>query len=144
MMTKLHNTLEAVWYAAGPAQYLLYGIWTVVISGNFQMDGWHALFPAAWKMLGFAIIVITIWGSMRIKQYAILLNTFMALIVGAIYTSCAMMVGAEVGAKNIDLLRGSTQSQYMALLLLIVWGFYLANLISRQRMEFGRAGIDDA
>jgi hypothetical protein len=143
MIRQLTKTLEAVWYAAGPAQYLLYGLWTIVVSGNFVLDGWHVMFPVIWKLNGVAVILITVWGSMRAKQYVILLNAMIAIAVGAIYTSCAIMVGAQIGAADIDYLRGSTQSNYLSLVLMVVWGYYLANLVSRQRMEFRKVGIDE-
>lgn len=144
MIRQLTKTLEAVWYAAGPAQYLLYGLWTVIVSGTFVLDGWHIIFPVVWKLSGVAVIAVTIWGSMRAKQYVILANTLMAIMVGAIYTSCAIMVGKQIDAQDIELLRGSTQSHYLSLVLMVSWGYYLANLVSRQRIEFGKAGIADA
>lgn len=140
MTTKLNKTLQAVWYAAGPAQYLLYGIWTVVISGLFPLDGAYQLLPTVWKFNGALIVVATIWGGMQHKQFVILANTFLAIMVGSVYTAKAAMVAMTVDA---DTLRGTTQSHYMALALLVAWGFYLANLVSRQRLEFARAGLSD-
>ena len=140
MTIKLRKTLQAVWYAAGPAQYLLYGIWTVVISGLFSFEGAYQLLPTFWKFNGALIVAVTIWGSMAAKQNVILINTFIAIIVGAVYSSKAAMVSFGL---DVDILRGATQSHYMSLVLLVAWGFYLANLVARQRMEFTRAGLSD-
>ena len=136
-MTKLSKTLEAVWYAAGPAQYLMYGVWAIVISGMFHLEGWYQLLSTAWKFLGFAIILVTIWGSLTQKMWAILLSTILALVIGALYTSHAMMFG------DADVIRAATQSHYMAIFVMVGWGYYLANLCARQRLEFKKAGIDE-
>lgn len=135
--TKLHKTLQAVWYAAGPAQYLMYGIWCIVISGMFHLEGGYQLLSTAWKFLGFAIFISTIWGSLRQKMILILISTLLAIAVGAVYTTHAVMF------TNGDVIRAATQSHYMSIFVMVVWGYYLANLCSRQKMEFIRAGIDE-
>ncbi len=137
MKTKLHQTLEAVWYAAGPAQYLMYGVWCIVISGMFHLEGSYQLLATAWKFLGFGIFVVTIWGSLRQKMLLILLSTLLAIVVGAIYTSHAVMF------RDGDIIRAATQSHYMSIFVMVVWGYYLANLCSRQRLEFERANINE-
>jgi len=137
MNKKLGQTLEAVWYAAGPAQFLMYGIWTIVLSGMFALDGWWQLLATAWKFFGFLVFVVTIWGSLKQKQLYILVCTITAVVVGAVYTSKAMVF------TDVDALRGATQSHYMAIAVLVAWGFYLANLCSRQILEFEKMGIED-
>jgi hypothetical protein len=137
MKTKLHKTLEAVWYAAGPAQYLMYGIWVIVISGLFNLDGNYQLIPTFWKFLGFAIFVATIWGTLRQKMMLILCSTMTAIVVGAVFATKAVMFG------DADIMRAATQSHYFSLVIIITWGFYLSNLCSRQMLEFKRAGIDE-
>jgi len=138
MTQKLRRTLEAVWYAAGPAQFLMYAVWTVVVSGMFSLEGSWQLLATVWKMLGALVFAATVWGTLRQKQALILASTMVALIVGAIYTSKAMMFMGDA-----DTLRGATQSHYMVVMVLVAWGFYLANLCSRQMMEFKRMGIGD-
>ena len=138
-MSKLGRTLEAVWYAAGPAQFLMYGIWVIVVSGMFSLqDGWQLL-ASSWKFMGFLVFVVTVWGTLKQKQFCILCCTITTMVVGAVYTSKA------VHFQNLDLdtHRAATQSHYMVLAVLIAWGFYLANLCARQRMEFGRMGVSD-
>lgn len=137
MTQRLRETLNAVWFAAGPAQFLMYGIWTVVLSGMFALDGLWQLLATAWKFTGVLIFAATIWGTMRQKQSLILLGTMFSIMVGAVYTSKAMVF------SDVDVLRGATQSHYMVIVVLVAWGFYLANLCSRQRMEFQRMGIGD-
>lgn len=136
-MTKLKRTLDAVWYAAGPAQFLLYGMWTIIVSGLFPLDSWWQLAATAWKFNGAAIVVATVWGSLAVKRTTMLLNAFLAIIVGAAFTSKAVMFG------DGDVIRAATQSHYMILMLVVLWGFYLANLAERQRMEFKKAGVNE-
>ena len=137
MKSKLQRTLEAVWYAAGPAQFLMYGVWVVVVSGMFALeDGWQLL-ATIWKFLGTGVFVVTIWGTLRQKQLSILGCTMTAVVVGAVYTS------KSVHFSDLDMHRAATQSHYMVIVVLVVWGFYLANLCSRQLMEFEKMGISD-
>jgi len=137
MKTKLRKTLEAVWYAAGPAQYLMYGVWAIAISGMFHLDGNLQLLATAWKFSGFAIFVVTIWGTLRQKMLLILTSTILALMIGALYTSHAVMF------SDADTIRAATQSHYMAIVVMVGWGYYLANLCARQSLEFKKAGIDE-
>lgn len=137
MTRKLRQTLESVWYAAGPAQFLMYAVWTIVVSGMFSLEGSWQLLATVWKMLGVLVFAATIWGSLKQKQTLILVSTIVALVVGAVYTSKAMMFG------DVDILRAATQSHYMVIMVLVAWGFYLANLCARQMMEFKRMGIED-
>ena len=138
MTSKLRKTLEAVWYAAGPAQFLMYGVWVVVVSGMFALeDGWQLL-ATFWKFLGVMVFCVTIWGTLRQKQLFLVLCTITTVVVGAVYTSKAVHFGAD-----LDTHRAATQSHYMVVAVLVIWGFYLANLCSRQIMEFDRMGIVD-
>lgn len=138
-MSKFSRTLEAVWYAAGPAQFLIYGVWVVVVSGMFSLqDGWQLL-ATAWKFMGATVFAVTVWGNLKQKQASILVCTITTMVVGAVYTSKAM----HFGDLDLDTHRAATQSHYMVIVLLVAWGFYLANLCSRQRMEFERMGINN-
>lgn len=137
MSKKLRHALEAFWYGTGLAQFLMYGVWTVVASGMFALDGGWQLLATAWKVVGALIFAATIWGTMQQKQTLILLGTMLSIMVGAVYTSKAVVF------SDVDVLRGATQSHYMVIVVLVAWGFYLANLCSRQRMEFKRMGISD-
>lgn len=137
MSKKLRHALESFWYGTGMAQFLMYGVWTVVASGMFALDGSWQILATAWKFVGALIFAATIWGTMQQKQTLILLGTMLSIMVGAVYTSKAMVF------DDVDVLRGATQSNYMVIVVLVAWGFYLANLCSRQRMEFKRMGISD-
>lgn len=133
-MDRLRETLKAVWYAAGPAQYLAFGLWTIVASGLFPLTDAMAIIAAFWKFTGFAIIVLTIWGSMEMKRMAILIGTLFSVAVGAMYMTRfgVFMDGDE--------LRAAMQSRLMAIVLLTGWGYYLANLCTRQIYELRRLG----
>jgi hypothetical protein len=138
MTTKFKRTLEAVWYAAGPAQFLMYGVWVSVLSGMFGLqDGWQLL-ATFWKFLGALVFAITIWGTLRQKQLIMVVCTIMSVVVGAVYTTKSMHLSLDM-----DMHRGMTQSHYMVLVVFVVWGFYLANLCSRQLLEFERMGMKD-
>ena len=137
MKTKLQATLEAVWYAAGPAQYLMYGVWTTVVSGMYHLEGDYQLLATLWKLIGFSTVVGTIWGTLQQKKLLILASVMNAVLVGSIYTTHAVMF------EDPDTLRAATQAQYMTLVVLIVWGFYLANLAERQQLEFARNFTDE-
>lgn len=134
LMDKLRETLKAVWYAAGPAQYLAFGLWTIVASGLFPLTDAMAVIAAFWKFTGFAIIVLTIWGSPEAKRMAILVGTLFSVAVGAMYMTRFgdFMDGDE--------LRAAMQSRLMAIVLLTGWGYYLANLCTRQIYELRRLG----
>ena len=138
MTTKFRKTLEAVWYAAGPAQFLMYGIWVIVLSGMFGLQGGWQLLATLWKFLGVLVFAITIWGTLRQKQLVMVACTILAIVVGAVYTSKSMHLSLDM-----DMHRGMTQSHYMVLVVFVIWGFYLANLCSRQLMEFDRMGMKD-
>jgi len=135
--TKLQSTLEAVWYAAGPAQYLMYGVWTIVVSGMYHLEGDYQLLSTLCKFIGFFIIVGTIWGTLEHKKKLILASVMNAVMVGSVYTTHAMMF------EDPDVLRAATQAQYMTLVVLVFWGFYLANLAARQQLEFARNAIHE-
>lgn len=139
MTDKLVKTLESVWYAAGPAQFLMYGVWVVVLSGMFGLDGTWQLLCTFWKFMGAFVIVTTVWGTLKQRQLVMLLSTLTAVVVGSVYTSRAM-VFVDV---DVNIHRAMTQSHYMVIAVLVIWGYYLANLTSRQIMEFKKAGISD-
>lgn len=134
MSKRLRYVLEAIWYAEGSAQFLTYGIWVIILSGMFSLTGVWELLAAIWKLEGLAVVVATVWGSLRIKQALILLSAMTAIAVGAVFTTKAAML-------DVEILRGATQSHYMTIAVLVAWGFYLANLCSRQRMELSRMGV---
>jgi hypothetical protein len=139
MTTKFKRTLEAVWYAAGPAQFLMYGVWVIAVSGMFSLvDGWQLL-ATTWKFMGATVFAVTIWGTLKQKQLAILSCTITTVVVGAVYTSKAMHF-TEI---DLDTHRAATQSHYMVIVVLVAWGFYLANLCARQQLEFDKMGIKD-
>lgn len=131
-MEKLRETLMAIWYAAGPAQYIAFGLWTIVISGFFPLNDAMALMSAVWKICGMGIVILTIWGSMEAKRMAILIGTLFSVAVGAMYMTRfgVFMDGDE--------LRAAMQSRLMAVFLMVAWGYYLANLCTRQIYELRR------
>ena len=141
MTSQINKALQDVWYSTGVSQFFLYGIWTVIISSNFAFSGWYAVIPAVWKFNGVAIIAAIIWCELPVRQLLILANTFLALMVGALYLYSAAVSGVEL--RMSVSLHGASAGNFMAIFFMVVWGYYLANLISRQRLEMQRAGIED-
>lgn len=137
MSRRLRSALEAIWYAEGSAQFLIYGVWVIVLSGLYSLTGAWELLAAIWKLEGLALLVATVWGSLRTKQALILLTVMTAIGVGAVFTTKAAML------TDGNILRGATQSHYMTIAVLVAWGFYLANLCSRQRLELSKMGVSD-
>ena len=131
-MDKLRETLMAAWYADGHAQYLTFGIWIILVSGLFPLSGGLAIVAMMWKLLGVAIILLTIWGTMEMKRSAILIGTLFSLGVGAMYMSRFGLF------MDGDELRAVMQTRLMIVALLVAWGYYLANLCTRQIYEMRR------
>lgn len=134
-MEKLRETLRAAWYADGHAQYLTFGIWIILVSGLFPLSGSLAIVAAIWKFLGFVIILLTIWGSMEMKRSAILVGTLFSMGIGAMYmTRFGMFMDG-------DELRSVMQTRLLIVALLVAWGYYLANLCTRQIYELRRINL---
>lgn len=129
MPNRFRSTLHEIWYASGQAQILLFGLWSTVVSGLYQLEGNWILLCSAWKLLGFIIASSIVWSKTKCKQYLVLASVFLALIVGAVFTTKAVEI------TDPDILRGATQSHYFIIVLIVIWGFYLANLMSRQLLE---------
>ena len=132
MSNKLRDTLDAVKYAAGPAQFLLFGLFSFVLSGLFLMDNWLTLSATIWKFMGVGIIIATIWGGLAHRRAVMMATVFMIGITGSFYFTTFDMF------TDSDELRAAMQTKLMIIFLMLGWGFYLANLISRQVIEFER------
>lgn len=128
-MTRFKAAINEIWYASGQAQVLLFGLWTIVVSGLYQLEGEWALLAITWKFVGFITASSILWGCTKTKQRLIIACVFNSLLVGAVFTTKAVMIGDQ------DVLRGTTQSHYFVIILFVFWGFYLANLMSRQMLE---------
>ena len=132
MSNKLRDTLDAVKYAAGPAQFLLFGLFSFVLSGLFLMDSWLTLSATIWKFMGIGIIIATIWGGLAHRRAVMMATVFMVGITGSFYFTTFDMF------TDSDELRAAMQTKLMIIFLMLGWGFYLSNLISRQVIEFER------
>lgn len=128
-MSRFKSALHEIVYASGQSQILLFGLWTMVISGIYSLDGNWILLGAFWKFLGFLIASSIVWGDGECKKYLVLASVITSLAVGAVFTTKAVQIA------DPDILRGTTQSHYFILVLMVGWGFYLANLMSRQLLE---------
>lgn len=135
-MHRFKSALHEIAYASGQAQILLFGLWSMVVSGIYSLDGDWILLCAWWKFLGFVIASSIVWASTNTKKRLVLCSVMTSLLVGAVFTTKAVQI------TDPDILRGTTQSHYFILVLMVGWGFYLANLMSRQLLEKKR--LEDA
>lgn len=129
IQSRFKSAINEIWYASGQAQILLFGIWTVVASGLYSLPDEWILLAAVWKLLGFITASSIVWVCTKVKLRLVILSVFNSLLVGAVFTTKAMMIGDQ------DVLRGATQSHYFVIILFVFWGFYLANLMARQLLE---------
>lgn len=121
--------LEDFRAASGRQQFVMYGIWTVVVSGLFQLEDAWQLISTTWKFFGAFVVYAAIFESLWLTKYFLLLCNFTAVATGAVFTSKAMQF------RDGEILRAATQSHYFVILIVAVWGFYLANLCQRQIWE---------
>lgn len=103
----------------------------MTVSGFFNLTGYYQIIPTLWKFAGFACLVVTIWGSLAHKRKAILVCVGFAILTASVYSRTAVQLPDEFAV------RGLAQSQYMSVFVLIAWGYYLANLYSRQILARG-------
>lgn len=131
-MTRLQETLDAVVHSDSPAQFLLFGLFSFVLSGLFPMDSWLTLSATVWKFAGVACIATTIWASPPIRRLTMLLTTMSIIVTGAFYFSTFSMF------NDSNELRAAMQSRIMIVFAMIAWGLFLANLVTRQMLEIER------
>lgn len=111
-------------YANGPAQFILYGIWTVVVSGLFPLSGFLPILTLVWMISGLVVVSTTLTLNRRLIRTAILASIFIATTTGSIFITYA--------ASGESDMRADMQTVTVALVILVIWGFYLGNLCSRQ------------
>ena len=131
-MTKLQEILDSVAHSDSPVQFLLFGLFSFVLSGLFPMDSWLTLSATVWKFLGVGCIVATIWAALPTRRLIMLITTMMIIVTGAFYFSTFNMF------DDSNDLRTAMQSRIMIVFLMIAWGLYLANLVTRQILELDR------
>lgn len=131
-MTRVQETLDAVVHSDSPAQFLLFGLFSFVLSGLFPMDNWLTLSATIWKFAGVACIVATIWWSPAMRRRIMLLTTMSIIVTGAFYFSTFNMFDDSTD------LRTAMQTKIMIVFSMIAWGLFLANLVTRQMLEMDR------
>jgi len=131
-MRRVQETLDAVVHSDSPAQFLLFGLFSFVLSGLFPMDSWLTLSASVWKFAGIACIVATIWWSPAARRRVMLLTTMSIIVTGAFYFSTFNMF------DNSTELRTAMQTKIMIVFSMIAWGLFLANLVTRQMLEMDR------
>ena len=131
-MTRLRETLDAVVHSDSPAQFLLFGLFSFVLSGLFPMDSWLTVSATVWKFAGMACIITTIWASHTTRRLVMLLTTMSIIVTGAFYFSTFNMF------DDSNELRTAMQSRIMIVFIMVAWGLFLANLVTRQLLELNR------
>jgi hypothetical protein len=113
-------------YANGPAQFVLFGLWTIISSGLFPLSGYLPLLTFLWMLSGIAVIASALTLNRRTIRITLLGSVSFASITGSIFFSYAL-----IGGDN----RADMQTATIALITLMSWGLYLGNLCSRQLWE---------
>jgi len=131
-MTRLQQVLDSVVHSDSPAQFLLFGLFSFVLSGLFPMDSWLTLSASLWKFAGIGCILATIWAGQAVRRAAMLVTTMLIIVTGAFYFSTFSVF------DDSNDLRAAMQSRIMVVFLMTAWGLFLANLITRQILETDR------
>lgn len=131
-MTRVQETLDAVVHSDSPAQFLLFGLFSFVLSGLFPMDSWLTISASVWKFAGIGCILTTVWASHATRRLMMLVTTMSIIVTGAFYFSTFNMF------DNSNELRAAMQSRIMIVFIMIAWGLFLANLVTRQMYELDR------
>lgn len=131
-MTRLQQVLDSVVHSDSPAQFLLFGLFSFVLSGLFPMDSWLTVSASLWKFAGVGCIVATIWSGQSVRRATMLVTTMLIIVTGAFYFS------TFAAFDNSNDLRAAMQSRIMIVFLMTAWGLFLANLITRQILETNR------
>lgn len=122
-MNKMRGIVNEFKYASGPAQFILFGVWTIICSGMFPLSGYLPLLAFVWLLTGMLVIVTTLTLDRKLIRAAILSSTALATTTGSIFFTYALSGGD---------MRSDMQTPTVALIILTLWGLYLGNLCSRQ------------
>lgn len=128
-MTRIQETLDSIVHSDSPAQFLLFGVFSFVLSGLFPMDNWLTVSATIWKFMGVACVIVTVWSPPRIRRLVMLLTTMSIIVTGAFYFSTFSVF------DDSDELRTAMQTKIMIVFSMIAWGLFLANLVTRQLFE---------
>lgn len=124
--SKVQQIYNEFKYANGPAQFILFGLWTIISSGLFPLSGYLPLLTLIWMLSGILVITSTLTLNRKLIKFSLLGSIALASTTGSIFFSYAL-----IGGDN----RADMQSATIALITLISWGLYLGNLCSRQLLD---------
>jgi hypothetical protein len=119
-VAKIYNEFK---YASGLSQFTLFGIWTIIASGMFPLSGYLPVLTLLWLVSGLSVIAATMTLDRKLIRTALLSSVGVSVTTGSVFFSYALLGGD---------MRADMQSATMALVTLLSWGLYLANLCSRQ------------
>lgn len=144
-MLGIRGTIEKVLNANGPAQHLLCAGWGIVVAGMFQGSHIHDYLLIAWATLSFLILVSVVWLSLATLQAFLLMDAVLSVVILILYLTHVEVVAhyiympsGEVDWEQSNYMEMSPVSEWsytLACVYMAVHGFYLANLVQRQRYE---------
>jgi len=151
-MLGVRGTIDRVLNANGPAQHLLCAGWGIVVAGMFHGSNVPDMILYLWAVLSVLIIVAVVWLPLATLQAFLLTDAVTSVVVLVIYLFVDHTIVHLVydGVGNIDW----EKSDYMVMTPVSEWshvaagafmaahGFYLANLVQRQRLELRRFSSD--
>lgn len=122
----INKIFNEFFYASGPSQFILYGIWTIISSGLFPISGYLPALTLLWLLSGIVVIGATFTFNRKFIRFTILLSLTVASASGSMFFSYALTGGD---------MRADMQSVTVAVITLIIWGLYLGNLCTRQLLD---------
>lgn len=124
----LKGTYESLRSANGTAQHLLLSIWGIVAAGGFYAVGINNLHLVAWVLASFLVVYTTIWRGKWCLLWALRLDVIISFIVLAEY----LWIEWDTGINTLVFFLGRLAAGGI----LCLHGLYLANLVSRQMLEY--------
>lgn len=147
-MLGVRGTIEKVLNANGPAQHLLCAGWGIVVAGMFQGSHVPDFLLITWAALSLLIIISVVWLSLATLQRLLLIDAVLSVVILIIYLTHVEIIehyyylpSGEIDWENSNYMEMTPVSEWahtLACIYMAVHGFYLANLVQRQRYEIRR------
>lgn len=133
----LSRTLQSLRSANGTAQHLLLGVWGVIIAGMYHNMGVPDLLLLLWTALSVAVVVATVWLNKTLLKYLLVADVMVSVSVLVLYATHTKTVTHPMGMvmthSHFDI-----GAHFVAAIVMILHGLYLADLTNRQILESRR------
>ena len=126
----LKVTYESLRSANGTAQHLLLSIWGIIAAGGFYAVGISNIHLIAWVLSSILVAYCTIWRGKWCLLWALRLEVIITLVILFEY----LYIEWDTGVNTVVFFLG----RLFAGLVMLVHGFYLADLVRRQMLEAKR------